>query len=414
MIYLFPLILILTGVFNFDYRGLQRGKLLLWAIICISLIFIAGFRFRIGVDTVQYMNYYDHINNLHNLGPIDFQKTRYAPGYVIFASLCKSLTDEILLMQIIVATFLNISVFIFFWRNTNHCFFAAFLYLFFLYFALNMEVMRESIAVGFFLFAWPCLKVGKLFRYYILVIIATLFHISAVVLLLLPVIFLPGIRSIFTFGMRTWYIGALVLLMGFTLRYFLFDFIQLISINDKMTELANKYAQNDLGGLKTLNIFGILNTIFIYVVYPCIALSFLKKYQIGNQSGSYTGTRIQYFNKIEILCVLSIYISLLSVSVIILGRFNNYFMFFSYLIVSDWIFSDLKFSHKKVRLRFGNWAIIFLPLFLFSIYSYYFSNVNRDGSLKTYMKYFPYASVFDRDLDPDREKVYRYISNREI
>lgn len=409
MIYLFPLILILIGVFNFDYRKLSHGKLLLWCIICISLIVIAGLRYRIGVDTIQYMNYFDRINDLNNLGPIDFQKTRYAPGFVIFASLCKSLTDEIFLMQIIVATFLNISVFLFFWRNTSHCFFAALLYLFFLYFALNMEVMRESIAVGFFLLAWPYLKVGRLIPYYILVLIATLFHISAVVLLILPLIFLPGIRGLFTFGMRTWYIGGVVLLFGFTLRYFLFDFVQMISINEKMTELANKYAQNDLGGLKTLNIFGIINTIFVYVTYPCLALAFLRKQE---RSSEYRGERVLF--KEEILCVLSIYISLLSVSVIIIGRFNNYFMFFSYLLVADWIFSDIKFSHKLVRLRFGNWTIIFLPLFLFSIYSYYFSNINRDGSLKTYMKYFPYASVFDRNLDPDREKAFRYIITREI
>lgn len=400
MIYLFALFLILLGVYNYDYRGLKHGRAVWLAVIYIILVCIAGFRYRIGGDTIQYMHYYDMVHPLGELNVIDFQKTRYAPGFIIFASICKSISPDFTLVQFLVAAFLNFAVLFFFTKNSRHPFFGVLLYYFFMYVTLNMEVMRESIAVAIFLLSWHYLKERKLLKYYLCAILAIFFHISALILLFIPLVFLPGIRNFFYFGMRTIFIVLGVLIVGFAIRYYLFDLIQIISINEKMTELAHKYAGNDLGGLKTLNIFGAFNTLFIYVAYPCVAIFFLK-----------SSNKRQY-NLEESLSVISIYVSLLSVSVIIIGRFNNYFMFFSYLILSDWIFSQLKFRNKKVKLNFGNWTLIFLPLFLFSIYSVYFSNVNRDGTLQTYMKYYPYNTIFDREMDPDREKVFRYNINR--
>lgn len=401
MVYFIPLLLILSGIYAFDYRGKQKFRLGLWALICLLLICMAGFRFRLGGDTIQYMMFYERLHDLHDLRLIDFQKSRYAPGFVILASLCKSVTSDFIFMQFVVSAFLNVAVFIFFWKNTRNPFFGILLYYFFLYLTLNMEVMREAMAVGIFLLSWPLLEQRKWIQYIFLALFASLFHISAFVLILVPIIFLPGIRFFFRFGVSTLYLGIFILIAGFVLRYFLFDFIQMISINEKMTELAHKYAKNDLGGLRTLNIFGICNTLFIYVLYPCIALFFLNKFR-----------KDKLFKKEQSLAIVSIYISLLSVSVLILGRFNNYFIFFCYLILSEWIFSNLHFRSKRLRLNLANWTLVFLPLFLFSVYSVYFSNVNRDGTLKTYMKYWPYNSVFDPEQNPDREKVFRYNTNQ--
>lgn len=406
MIYLIPVLAVLAGCYIYDYRRRTDGKFLLWIILLITFICIAGFRYRMGGDTIQYNIYFEKLPTLNRLSAINFAENRYAPGFIALCSFCKTIVNDFMLVQFVVSLIVNSVVFYFFWKNTKNPFFALFLYSFLLYLALNMEVLREALAVSCFLLAWPFFRDGKWIYYLCCCAIALLFHISAIVLFLLPLICVPGIKFFFKFGVRTWFVCGFLLAFSFLISYFFFDFIKMIAITDNMMERADAYANNVWGGSHSLNISGFITKTIKYILYPALAMYFInesRKNKIENDSS---------LEKKEALAVTSIYISIVSVSILILQRYNNYLLFFPFLLISDWMFSTFKVGAKKVKMGFVSGMIIILPLIILSFTTFYFQPINKEGTIRTYMLYYPYTSGFDKALDPDREKLILYLRKR--
>lgn len=406
MIYFIALILILFGVFKYDYVQANRGRLLYVILIYVLLVCIAGFRYRLGGDTAVYTNDFHDFPTLDRLRRLDFIKSRYNPGFIIFLSFCRTISDEFYVFQFIVSIIINTAVFLFFYKNTKHFFFGILLYYCFLYIDLNMEVLRQAISISIFLFAWPFLRDGKWLLYYAMMVLAILFHPSALILCLIPLIFLPGIRYFFQFGRRTIIIGIIIFIVGAFLSYRFADLIKFLAITQGITDMADFYKKTGDGGTKVLNITGVIVTLIRLVLYPFIAMYFINK-RLDFQLTQYPNLR-----KIESITVLSLYFAIASTTIIILFRFNNYFLFFPFLIMSDWIFTPFKAKTRKKRLGFATWMVIFLPLFFLQINAYYNFRYNSSGTYVSYMKYYPYNNIFDNEKNPDREKIYRNIRRR--
>lgn len=397
MLYLIVILFILFGIYRYDYRQVEKGKLLYWSLLLIMLICIAGFRYRMGVDSIVYEVYYTHKTNpLSHLKAIDFSESRFAPAFVLLMSLCKSITDDFMLLQFVVATIVNCSIFYFFWKNTRHIFFAALLYFFILYFNLNMEVLREAIAVSIFLLSWPFFRDGKWLWYYLFALFAFSWHVSAAFLFLLPLTQIPGINWLFRFNIRTFVIGGILLGLSLVVMQQFYTLMQYLSLNDSMAERAQAYSNNSLGGAR-FNIFGIISQIIKYVLYPSLAMYFLNKNPETLESND--------MRKKENLSVANIYISLMSAGLYILVRYNNYLLFFSIILISDWLFSVIRFNLQKIRLNPAIWAAIFLPLFITVFSTFYMAGANKEGTLKTYMMYYPYTDGFNKELVAEREKI---------
>ena len=406
MIYLILLLLILFGVYYYDYRQNYNGRLVFLIFILIYMICLVGFRYRMGIDSIKYENLYNW--QQHTIGQLtvdDFKDTRFQPFWVILTALCFTISDEFMLLQFVIAIIVNCTVFYFLWKNTRRIFFAVLLYYFFLYLNLNMEVLREALAVCTFLWAWPFFKKGKWLLYYLMCCVAFLFHLSAIVLFFLPILWIPGIRWFFQMGSRTWIICALVLFLSFAVNYFFFNFIEAVAMTENMVERAQEYSKNDLGGNR-LNIFGAVGQLIKFFLYPAVALYFV------NLSKKKKGEITMGWNKQVMMTLVALYFALSSVGIAIFSRFNNYFQFFSFLIMSDWIFSILEFKGKRLRLQFLTWIILFLPLFGIAFYTYMLNNYNKDGTLKQYMMFYPYSNQFDKELDPQREKIINYSRKR--
>lgn len=395
MVYFIPLILILIGIYKHDYLKRRHGKFIILFLIGISLILIAGFRYRLGADTIFYSQYFHKLPPLADLSVKDFENTRFAPGFVIFTSFCKTISHDIIFFQILESFIVTFSVFFFFWKNTKNIFTAILFYYCVLYTDLNMEVMREALAVSIFLLAWPTLKNGNWFIYLLLILLASTFHISAIPFLFLPLIFLPGINYFFTFGKRTLIICGLVLIISIGVRYLFLDFIKAIAVTESMMERATAYSKDNMGGNETLNIFGGIRQIIIYVLYPILAIYFINKKLNANL-------------KLESLSILGMYIGTSSIAILILIRYNNYLMFSSFALLADWIFSNIKINYKKIKLDFIGWICIIIPYFFFASYTQYNAPLSKNLSVKTYRKYYPYNSVFDREKDQQREKAIHH------
>lgn len=399
MVYLLIFILIFFGVYRYDYCRQEKGKFVYLAIICMLFILVAGLRYRLGQDTLSYLMDYERLRPITNLGPRDFERTRFAPGFVIFTSIFKQFTSDFTYFQVFQAAFVNIILFYFFNKYTKHVFFAILIYFFYEYFIYSFQQMREAMAVCIFLLSWPFFLKGKWLWWYLASFLAFTFHISAIVMFVVPLICLPGIRQLFIFGKRTLIICFVLMVVFALIQSLFFKYIELLAVTDAMVERAQTYSKSDLGGT-TLNIAGFISQLIRFIIYPLIALYFIKKRQDAG------GGKV--FNKFNAFVLMSIYISLVSFFISILLRYNNYFFPFATILLADWVFSYIPQGHRKIKFKFAYWVLIFLPMFGMQFYNY-LGKINKSGTMKSYMVYYPYRTVFDKTENHDTERTLRYM-----
>lgn len=401
MLYLFVFLLFFVLSFRYDYMQAERGRKFWIITTLIILILIAGLRYRIGTDSINYASYFRDQNSLLDLRDSDFDASRFAPGYIYLTSFVKLFTEEFVVVQLIQSIFVNCVIFWFMYKYCRHFFFGMLIFLFYEYYLLLFEQMREGIAVAFFLLAWPAFKEKKWLIWYLLSVVALFFHISAIIMFFLPLLYVPGIKQLFIFGGRTWIVAIGVLIIAIAVQAVFFRYIQMIALTDSMAERAETYESNALSG-SILNFGGIISVIIRNILYPVLALYFLQRNH--KLAGNYSNRFIPE----EGFALMSVYVSIFSIVVAIVSRYNNYFFFFAILMMSDWAFSKIKTERKSLKLRFSYWVILFLPMFAFQFYSSYLANLNKSGTIKNYSLYYPYASYFDQTLDEKREAAFRY------
>ncbi len=259
-------------------------------------------------------------------------------------------------------------------------------------------------AASIFFLAWPFFKDGKWIQWYVASAIAFLFHVSAFVLFLLPLICLPGIRNIFVFGKRTIIVGIVILVVGYAIQSMFFDLIRAVAVTDSMAERAQTYNKSSLG-VSQWNIGGMLLHSMRYLVYPIVMMYFLKK------KGERTINVFPDTNgRWQAMVMMSIYISFFTLFITIVLRYTNYFFLFVIITMSDWTFSKVRLFGKTYALQFGYWIVFFIPMLWADAQSEYFGAINKSGTLRQYMVYYPYSSCFDQSRDVNREKCYKYYS----
>ena len=169
MIYILILFLLLFLSFKFDYLGQKRNKELWFVLIGVLLVCLAGFRYRIGVDSIRYETKYGLVHILSNLTYDDIfdSSLKAEPLFVLLFSAAKTISDDFWVLQMLQ----SILVIAIFWRfikkNTQYWFISAFLFTLILYLHFTCEILRESCAVSMFLLGWEFYKEKKWIKYYI-------------------------------------------------------------------------------------------------------------------------------------------------------------------------------------------------------------------------------------------------------
>ena len=377
----------------------------MYVVICVFLILIVGLRYRIGGDSIDYENEFNRIPTLVHLGSFRFESIRWAPGFTLFMIISKSLYPDFTMFQLLHATIVNSIIFWFILHNTRNKFIAICIYYISMYLYFNVEVLRESLAVCMFLLAWPFFRKGQWLFYYLMVIGATFFHVSALFTFLLPCLAIPGVRNLFRLGYKTIFI--LIILFGISLyigeRFF--SMIKLLSMNETINERADVYGKSTTFGFMVLNVMGMLEAMLKDILIPVLALWFFRL-TMKNKEGT---DEYKAFRKMEILIMANIYISTVALSIIMVSRFSNYLNLFVYVMIASCFFQkvELKKKKRKVRLSSLYWSFIFLVVT--SVYMKgYFGNTYGSSTNKRYMLYYPYYSVLDPQEDPRREEILRY------
>lgn len=260
------------------------------------------------------------------------------------------------------------------------------MYFIFIYFTINFEILREALAVAFFLLSLKFLYKRNFITYYMLLFCSIMFHVSALCLLFVPLFYLMPQKRIFFYGLLLFIM--LGILFDEQLRFLIYHIFYV----DIFSEKALYYFEKENFGMTKKNI-GIINY-FLNLFLPIFMLSCANK---QNKLPKYW------------LCVCA-YCIIYGVSIVlpIFFRFNNYFNIFYIFIFIDFI-SGVNF---KKRLSLNSMRLIFvigLTLFVSFKLKTHFSLI--DGKNPSYVRYYPYSSIFDKTRNTKREQVFRYLNN---
>lgn len=332
---------------------------LVFILVCATLLF--GFRYRVGIDTLNYIGNYQYIPELENFKLFEVFDYRFEPLYTFLNSLCKSVSSEFYIFQLLHSLILNVCVIVFFYKNTTNPFVGLFFYFFITGLYFNTEVLRESLAVGIFLLNFQNLLKRRWLSYYLLVCISILFHYSAFILLLFP------LALKLKFGIKYLFFALLYLLLLSPLVNYLIPFVTFDSIVSRL----NMYMEYAEGG--RLNVNWIIYSFIRLVLFPVFILIMNKFAKVENE-------KFEPFVCLHILFGIGcIFFQL------IFDRFSNYtiVLFIAYLS----IFLSSKYAKRIVV------AFVFSISVL--VYSQYY--------IERYVQWFPYYSIFNPTRDNDRE-----------
>ncbi len=210
MEYLTLLLIIVTLSF-FDYSRNKPIKKILSLFVILLLVIFTGTRTETGNDWGNYLYFFEHLDigeNFYSLSLI----SKFEPGYTFLNLVVKyiggSLNEVFLFASFITIGIISISI----RKYTQFWFIPILLYLRYSYLQTNMMFVRQGIAVAIFVYALQFIQKREKWKYFSLILIASLFHISA--LMLLPLYYLYG----FKFNTRKYIILLIVSIISVQLN----------------------------------------------------------------------------------------------------------------------------------------------------------------------------------------------------
>lgn len=177
------------------------------------LVVVAGTRYETGADWVGYIKYLDQVAPLGKFittgqtgGDVGFEF-----GYFLFCALLKQLGLGFQWLIFFVTLF-NVSLITKALKNyTHYVVWGLFVYYSLLYITVEFSLIRQAIAASICFYSYKFIEERKLGKFLLLVIIASSFHRSAIIML--PLYFVLQIRFSNTVLIVVTLVGCLVMLL---------------------------------------------------------------------------------------------------------------------------------------------------------------------------------------------------------
>jgi len=214
---LFTTLLLPAALLGLRGNAGRRGSRVILVVAFVAFVAFSSMRaVSVGNDTVEYHRVFEEIKATTSLQEA-FTVSRFEYGYVVLNYLVSRITDSFNILLLIISVFVYGSAVLFIKRYAANYSLAVLLAFGISAFYDFTLFTRQSVAVAIFLLAVPALMERKLVRYVLLVVLASQFHVS--VLLLLVVYLIPYMR-LSTFG--DWFKwGALIGIVMLSLSWLL-------------------------------------------------------------------------------------------------------------------------------------------------------------------------------------------------
>lgn len=338
-------------------------------------------RYRVGGDGLFYQKAFQFMPTLQTLKFSDLNSQEYQPFWNIFNAAVKSVYDDFTFFQFVHAVIINTAFFVLINQYCKKRFLAVFVYYIFFYLYFNTEILRESLAVVIFIFAYPLIFKKKYVQYFLLCFCAYMFHAFAMFTFLVPLGVLFFKKPI---NFRTGILIFAVMIIAPTL--ILNIILKVFTFNEYVERQLRYYVELEI------NINGILKNIFDAIPVFMILLLEAKKKRIDP----------------ILIPAVNFYLMMIMLSITLAGatRLSNYFVFFFFMAVINTFVTDSTYKIPKFRVQ----MIVIAGLLLISKTFYYMrdmSKYNYGREAHFYNIYLPYHSVFDPVIDSRRENIFR-------
>ncbi|KQT17875.1 hypothetical protein ASG31_03815 [Chryseobacterium sp. Leaf404] len=253
MIYiLLGLVIIFIAYFEVFIKQKFSSKTVL-GFLCVVLILFAGLRNKVGTDWNSYYEFYQ-------LGV-----TNVEIGYAELNNFFRGLEIHYNIFLIILNSFSLWLMFQFFNKNSEYKIIALLIFFSDLFLYFNLSGIRQAIATSITCFAFIYANNRKYYRFFICILIAMLFHLSAIIFAL--AYFVPRTKlKIKHYGILL--VGFLMLSLSFS---FLTDFI---TANTQKNADVYVNALENSSNLPKLFAIGILKRVVIIIVVIYFSKSF--------------------------------------------------------------------------------------------------------------------------------------------
>lgn len=383
MIYIVTIAVLLFFIVVFDLgKGKKSGANMCFNLTLLWFIAVSGIAYNVGSDTVKYMTEYDNVR----WRDVFANSENRMFGWTTLELLCHSVSSNFAFFKIIIAIIGNLSIFRFIKRHSEYPYMSVLLYGVVLYLHTNFNALRQFLAISMFLFAFDYIKVKKWWKYYLLVLIAISFHISAIVCLFVP--FVSQLKINKRTNLVLLFVLTLLSIIAFATDLNSMVAMLLVSIGDDFsTSIQYGFRFFDEDSSTTLNVNGILFVLVMALIYLYGLFNALKSKRIQEKDAIMYSVFVMLF-------VLNFAIP------IFFFRLLFYFQLFYCCLLPSGIVNFCKSKRVPVRLS----IILLLPFLYSSISNLFVENKNTGDPL--IIQYYPYYSLFDPQIDPQRASLY--------
>ena len=184
---IFLLAYALTLINGFFCKCIKQGRKLFCITSGFVYFLIAALRsWYVGGDSFNYKYMFEAIGIL-DLNQV-LQFSEQDPFFAIFLKIINSISGEYTFLFAIVAAFFVITVWSCIYRYSDDPVMSIIILLAFSLYQFSMTGMRQTIAIGFIVLAFMAVKEKKRFLPYVYILMGSLFHISSLIYIVIPLV----------------------------------------------------------------------------------------------------------------------------------------------------------------------------------------------------------------------------------
>ena len=308
----YGLLLAVTVLIGIPICRLKHGKLIYCCAAGLILFVFAALREYVGTDYYSYgMTYLNAIQKT----PEQLMHGRMEKGFLFNAKFLGDHFDDWHTLFTLTALFIASSVAVYTYKNSDKPYMSVFFFLTFGIYFNSFNFMRQLMAACIVLFAMQYIKKNQFIRFAVLVILASCFHLSALIMLVF--FFILKIKmNVATLGVYT----------GFTALFFVFSWDLVTFITDHVY----KNYDPDTSWEMTHG----LNPIYTIYFGVFFALAFAFRKELIKKNS---------FNNVLLNCMyFSFFFELIGVRHAILSRFVIYFYMPAVMILLPQVLEIIK------------------------------------------------------------------------
>lgn len=348
---------------------LKCGRLIYCIAAGIALFIVAAIRAHVGYDYNLYGSVF--MNNMTRSMEDILSGERMEKGFIIPFKLISDVTSDYQVMFVIIALIITAAVMLYIYFYSEKPYLSIFFFLTFGLFFNSMDFMRQMIAAGVILYALQFVKKKQFIRFLALVLFASVFHVSA--LIMIPFYFILRIKM-------DWL--TLGIYSGVTVLYFLFSW--------DILGFVTKYVYKGYDPTKSVEVINGTNPIYALFFALFFMLAFLLRKEL---------TEKDPFNNVLLNCMFFMaFFEICGIRHAIISRFAVLFFIPPVVILLPRVFDALMkkcsevFGGEKTRTNILKTVSVVVIMGICSfMYTYMIAN-NYNGIS-------PYRTIFEEEVD---------------